>query len=68
VTTVHPLQIVPQSFEMLSHDIPVDVVITPEAPMPLTRAYPRPRGLDPDALTPEKIAEVPVLQQLLGRP
>jgi 5-formyltetrahydrofolate cyclo-ligase len=67
VTTVHPLQLVPQRLEMLAHDIPVDVVITPEAPMPLTRAYPRPRGVDPDALTPEKIAEVPVLQRLFGR-
>jgi 5-formyltetrahydrofolate cyclo-ligase len=67
VTTVHPLQIVPQSLEMLGHDIPVDVVITPEASMPLTRAYPRPRGVDPEALTAEKIAEVPVLQRLLGR-
>jgi 5-formyltetrahydrofolate cyclo-ligase len=67
VTTVHPLQIVPQALEMLGHDIPVDVVITPEAPMPLTRAYPRPRGIDPQALTAEKIAEVPVLQRLLRR-
>jgi 5-formyltetrahydrofolate cyclo-ligase len=66
VTTIHPLQMVPQALEMLSHDIPVDVVVTPDGPIPLKPAYPRPRGIDPEALTPEKIAEIPVLRELLG--
>ncbi len=66
VTTVHPLQIVPQAFEMRSHDIPLDVIVTPDGAMPLTRAYPRPRGLQREALTPEQVAEIPVLRALLG--
>jgi len=66
LTTVHPLQMVPQSLEMCPHDIPVDVVVTPDGLITLTAAFPRPRGIYPDALTPEKIAEVPVLQHLLG--
>jgi len=67
LTTVHPLQMVPQAIEMLPHDIPVDVVVTPDGPIPLTPAFPRPRGVYREALSPEKIAEVPVLQELLGR-
>jgi len=42
------------------------VVVTPDGLITLTAAFPRPRGIYPDALTPEKIAEVPVLQHLLG--
>lgn len=67
VTTVHSLQMLPQAIEMSAHDIPVDVVVTPDGPMRLTPAFPRPRGIYPEALTPEKIAEVPVLQGLLPR-
>ncbi len=66
VTTVHPLQIVPQALEMRPHDVPVDVVVTPEGAIRLTPAFPRPRGIDPEALTPEKIAEIPVLERLLS--
>jgi 5-formyltetrahydrofolate cyclo-ligase len=66
VTTVHALQMVPQALEMLAHDIPVDVVVTPEGPMRLTAAFPRPRGIYREALTPEKIAEVPVLERFRG--
>ncbi|HEV8309252.1 MAG TPA: 5-formyltetrahydrofolate cyclo-ligase [Methylomirabilota bacterium] len=67
VTTIHPLQMVPQALEMRAHDIPVDVVVTPDGPIRITPAYPRPRGIYAEALTPEKIAEVPVLQRVLGR-
>lgn len=67
LTTVHALQMVPQALEMLPHDIPVDVVVTPDGPIPLTPAFPRPRGVYREALSPEKVAEVPVLQELLGR-
>jgi 5-formyltetrahydrofolate cyclo-ligase len=66
VTTVHPLQLVPQRLEMLAHDIPVDVIVTPDGPIPLHPEFPRPRGVYRTALTPEKIAEVPVLGRFLG--
>jgi 5-formyltetrahydrofolate cyclo-ligase len=66
VTTVHPLQVVPQALEMLPHDLPVDVVVTPDGPMVLSPEFPRPRGIYPEALSAAKIAEVPVLQRLLG--
>jgi len=67
LTTVHSLQMVPHALEMRPHDVPVDVVIDPDGPIRLTPVFPRPRGIYPEALTSEKIAEVPVLQRLLER-
>jgi 5-formyltetrahydrofolate cyclo-ligase len=65
VTTVHPAQILPESIEMRPHDIPMDVVVTPEGVMVVRPTFPRPRGLYRDALAPEKIAEVPIIQRVL---
>jgi len=67
VTTIHQLQFVPQALEMLPHDLPVDVAVTPDGSIALTPAFPRPRGIYREALGPEKIAEVPALERLLDR-
>jgi 5-formyltetrahydrofolate cyclo-ligase len=66
-TTVHSVQILPEAIEMWPHDIAVDVVVTPDGVMSLHPAFPRPRGLYPEALAPEKIAEVPVIERALHR-
>jgi 5-formyltetrahydrofolate cyclo-ligase len=65
VTTVHHAQILPEPIEMRPHDIPVDIVVTPEGVMMLRPVFPRPRGLYRDALAPEKIEEVPVIERVL---
>jgi 5-formyltetrahydrofolate cyclo-ligase len=65
VTTVHPVQILPQAFEMRPHDVPVDVVVTPEGLMAIRPAFPRPCGLYREALAAEQIAEVPVIERFL---
>jgi 5-formyltetrahydrofolate cyclo-ligase len=65
VTTVHPVQILPESIEMRPHDVPVDVIVSTEGVMTLRPAFPRPAGLYRVALTPEKIAEVPVIERVL---
>ncbi len=67
VTTVHPIQMLPQAIEMREHDIPVDVVVTADGPIQLTPAYPRPRGIYAEALDRVKIDAVPVLQSVLAR-
>jgi 5-formyltetrahydrofolate cyclo-ligase len=67
VTTVHPAQILPEAIEMRVHDLPVDVVVTPDGIMTLRPAFARPRGLYREALSPEKIAEVPVVERMLHR-
>ena len=67
VTTIHAIQMVPQEIEMRAHDIPVDIVVTPDGPIVLRAAFPRPRGIYPEALDDRKIEEVPVLGRLLRR-
>ena len=63
-TTVHPLQIVRSRIPMLAHDIPVDVIVTPDESIPCPRRHRRPKGIIWTALPPEKIAEIPVLARL----
>ena len=67
VTSVHPVQILAESIEMRPHDIPVDVVVTPEGVMALRPAFRRPTGLYRETLSPETIAEVPALERILRR-
>ena len=65
VTTVHAVQVLPEAIEMQRHDIPVDVVATPDGLMGLRPDFPRPGGLYRDELAPDKIAAVPVIERLL---
>ena len=60
-TTVHPLQILRRQIPMLAHDIPLDVIVTPDDIIRCPRRYPRPTGIQWSALPDEKIAEIPVL-------
>jgi 5-formyltetrahydrofolate cyclo-ligase len=65
-TTVHPLQIVRTAVPMRSHDLPLDLIVTPEETIRCARRHKRPRGILWSALPEEKIAEVPVLARLRG--
>lgn len=67
VTTVHALQVLGHAIDMAPHDLPVDVIVTPDGFVHFTCAFPRPRGIYLEALTAEKIAEVPILGRLLAR-
>jgi 5-formyltetrahydrofolate cyclo-ligase len=64
VTTVHPLQIVKDRIDMLSHDIPLDWIVTPEGAYRCPRRHPKPSGIHWRYLTQEAIAAVPVLRRL----
>jgi 5-formyltetrahydrofolate cyclo-ligase len=65
VTTVHPVQVLPQAIEMRRHDIPVDVVVTADGLMGLRPDFPRPGGVYREELRPDRVAEVPALERLL---
>lgn len=65
VTTVHPVQVLPEAIEMRPHDIAVDVIVTPDGVIAVRPEFLRPRGLYREALGPEKIAEVPVIERVL---
>lgn len=64
VTTVHPLQMVGEEIEMFLHDIPVDLIVTPEEIVETRTTIPRPFGISWDLLPTEKSAAVPVLDRL----
>lgn len=65
VTTVHPVQIVAEGeIPMTAHDISLDWIATPDELIETNRTYPRPSGVLWDELEPEKLAAIPVLQQM----
>jgi 5-formyltetrahydrofolate cyclo-ligase len=64
VTTVHELQVVPSgTIPLTSHDVPVDLIVTPERVIDCRpgRGPRRPAGIRWDDLTEEKIAAIPLL-------
>jgi 5-formyltetrahydrofolate cyclo-ligase len=64
LTTVHPLQIVEEALPWQPHDIPVDMIVTPEEVITTQPRHPRPAGILWEFLDQEKIATIPVLQAL----
>ena len=65
VTTVHPVQVLESGrIPMTGHDIPVDLIATPDEVIECDARYDRPAGIDWDALTSEKIAAIPLLRRL----
>lgn len=66
VTTVHERQVVDVEGELPvePHDVPMDLVATPERVLRTDTDYNRPAGIRWDALSGEKIDEIPVLERL----
>lgn len=67
VSTVHELQLVRGNIPMTDHDVPLDVIVTPERVIRVERAYPKPRGLDWPKLSDEQIWAMPILASLAKR-
>lgn len=63
VTTIHSDQLTVLPFPMTIHDIPVDIVVTPQDTIHCPKRFDRPRGILWDHLTPEKISSIPVLAE-----
>jgi 5-formyltetrahydrofolate cyclo-ligase len=64
VTTVHDLQIVTGAIPMTSHDLPVDIIVTPTRLIRCPRRWPRPQRIEWDALTATQLAAMPALGRL----
>jgi 5-formyltetrahydrofolate cyclo-ligase len=62
-TTVHPAQIVP-SVAMEPHDVPVDLIATPDAVLSTRSPYPRPAEVDWGLLGPRAADAMPPLREL----
>ncbi|KAB1187379.1 MULTISPECIES: 5-formyltetrahydrofolate cyclo-ligase [Haloferax] len=64
VTTVHEKQLRNDAPEPDTHDVPMDLVVTPERTIRTETPYSRPSGIDWSVLSDEQIDEMPVLQRL----
>ncbi|MEM2598578.1 MAG: 5-formyltetrahydrofolate cyclo-ligase [Thermoproteota archaeon] len=65
VTTVHDAQLVKEFFEIAPYDLPLDCVVTPSMELRVRRTREKPRGIYWDLIQPEKIREIPILQEML---
>lgn len=63
-TTVHERQVVDEVPAPSSHDVPLDLIVTPERTIHTGTAHDRPAGLDWSKLDDERMAEIPVLRRL----
>jgi len=63
-TTVHEMQVLDRSVETASHDVPMDLVVTPDRVIETDRRADRPTGIEWDRLDEETIEAIPILQRL----
>jgi 5-formyltetrahydrofolate cyclo-ligase len=64
-TTVHPLQVVADGrIPVTAHDVPVDLIVTPEEVIRCPRSGARPAAVRWEALTEEKVEAIPLLRRL----
>lgn len=64
VTTVHEHQVVEDTVETESHDVPLSFVLTPERTIAAPTDRSRPSGIDWSLLDADDVAAMPVLQSL----
>ncbi len=68
LTTVHDLQVIDEAIPMTSHDVPVDVIVTPDGVIRTRHRRPKPRGIQWNELSPEQLAAMPPLRALGSTP
>ena len=67
LTTVHELQIVRAAIPVTSHDVPVDLIVTPERVIRPHARRAKPRGIRWNELSAAQIAAMPVIAHLATR-
>ncbi len=66
LTSVHAIQVV-ADFPVDAHDLPVSVIVTPDATIEVPEPPPGPPGVDWNALSDADLDAMPVLRELRGR-
>jgi 5-formyltetrahydrofolate cyclo-ligase len=64
LTTVHELQLLDDAIPMTPHDVPVDLIVTPDSVIRTRHVRRKPRGIRWDELSPEQLAAMPPLRAL----
>jgi 5-formyltetrahydrofolate cyclo-ligase len=63
-TTVHPLQIVEGPLPSTAHDVPLDLIVTPDEEIRPRRSQQKPRGILPAHLPTDYRDHIPILREL----
>jgi 5-formyltetrahydrofolate cyclo-ligase len=64
LTTVHELQVLDAAIPMTAHDVPVDLIVTPERTIRTRGRRAKPSGIRWTELTADQITAMPVLRNL----
>jgi len=67
VTTVHELQVLDEAIPMTEHDVPLDLIVTPERVIRTRRRRRKPAGILWEKLSKEQLAAMPALAKLRPR-
>jgi 5-formyltetrahydrofolate cyclo-ligase len=67
VTTVHELQVLDDVIPMTTHDVPLDIIATPERVIRTRRRRTKPAGIFWDELSEAQLAEMPALAKTQAR-
>ena len=62
-TTVHERQVIDADVPTADHDVPVDLVVTPDRVV-RSASSPKPAGIDWEALSEDRLEEIPILGRL----
>jgi 5-formyltetrahydrofolate cyclo-ligase len=65
-TTVHELQVCDE-VPVSPHDVPLDLIVTPERTIETDSSRDKPAGIDWDDLPDERLDEIPILRRLADR-
>ena len=61
---MHELQVLGEAIPMTAHDVPLDVVVTPERVIRVRRRFRRPAAIIWKELSAAQLAEMPALARL----
>ena len=67
LTTVHELQVIDDVIPMTLHDVPVDLIVTPDRVIRTRHLRRKPRGIRWNELAPEQLEAMPPLRALAAR-
>ncbi len=64
VTTVHERQVVDGELPTSTHDVPLDLIVTPGRTIRTAGSLDKPMGIDWDTVDDEQLADIPILQSM----
>ncbi len=67
LTTVHELQILDEDLPMKNHDVPLDLIVTPDRVLRTARAFGKPAGIRWEELSVAQLEAMPALRRRKGR-